>query len=380
MKVLHVTPSFYPAVRWGGPIFSTKSLCDIAARDLNYELHVLTTSAAGPDWTDNLKEGGQLVPFEAGYSVRYCRRILAHSISIELLFRLPDAIRKCDVVHLTGTYSFPTVPTMLCARLLGKPVVWSPRGALQATEEWMASPRRRSKRLFEKLVARLRPSRMLLMVTSEDEAKASIRNLPNTSTFILPNIVDLPLDLPEKKRAGMGLRLMFLSRLHVKKGVELLLDVMKLLPPNVILDIYGDGDPSYVDNLKEMGRELGSRVTFHGHVEGEAKSNAFRNADIFVLPSYSENFGIVIAEALAHGVPVVTTDTTPWKRLDINECGRCVPAKVETILDAICDLAGQDLQKAGELGRLWVAEEFSSDAVTLRLAQAYSDVKMEVAA
>src|SRR5262252_10059143 len=118
MKVLFVTPSFYPATFYGGPTFVNRAFCDALAKDEAVELRVLTTDANGPNRIDLTS-----VEAAAVYEVNYCRRRLPPDIAPGLLRRLPKMIRWADVVHLNGVYSFTTIPTLALCRLMRRPVV-----------------------------------------------------------------------------------------------------------------------------------------------------------------------------------------------------------------------------------------------------------------
>jgi glycosyltransferase involved in cell wall biosynthesis len=100
-------------------------------------------------------------------------------------------------------------------------------------------------------------------------------------------------------------------------------------------------------------------VRFHGHADEAAKEAAFRNADVLMLPSHSENFGMAAAEALARGIPVVAGSGTPWEALDAVGCGRWVPNTPEALAEAVRSLHREDLLAMGERGRAWVRDEFS---------------------
>lgn len=166
------------------------------------------------------------------------------------------------------------------------------------------------------------------------------------------------------------MRLLYLGRLHPKKGLDLLIAAMKTLPAHVRLDIYGAGDPAYVATLKtQIGSD--SRIVLRGHVDDDRKTCAFARADIFVLPSHSENFGIAVAEALAHGVPVITTSGTPWALLDRMGCGRCITLGRDVMAAAIRDLGTADLPAMGAKGRGWMQRDFSPQAMTEAFAALY---------
>lgn len=378
MKILHVVPSFFPAKRWGGPIFSTLALCDWAASQPDVKVRVHSTDAAGPVRNDRIEPRQRVRTMSAGYEVIYHRRIAGHAIAPGLLLALPIAIFRADIVHVTGTYSFPTLPTLALARLLRRPVVWSPRGAIQAAHEWRDAPRQRVKRLFEWTARHIAPN-TLLMVTAESEARATSARMPRMRIEVVPNSVELPPKAQlngRKWRPAGKLRLIFLGRVHEKKGINLLIEALSQLDAYVELDVYGAGSNDYLMELLELVRRLGlnERVRFHGHVDGAGKTAAFREADLFVLPSHSENFGIAIAEALAHGVPVITTRNTPWTSLDEVGCGRCIDLSVAELVDTINKTGAGDLANMGELGRDWMAREFSPDCVNQKLLELYRNV------
>lgn len=368
MKVLHIVPTFYPATYWGGPIWSTKAICDGIAALPDVELRVLTSDAAGPAISD------RVTPATLPYPVHYARRVAGHCIAPDLLARLPRAIHWADLVHVTGTYNMPTLPAFVLARVLGKPLVWSPRGALQATEDWAESPHLHIKHGFEYLANILRPRDTVLHVTAAQEARQSVRRLQRIARAVIPNAVDIPVDLPRRQRDGSDCRLMFLSRLHPKKGLEALFDAMTRLPSRFTLDIYGTGDATYQRMLQLRANLSNGRIRMHGHVEGRAKAAAFAEADLFVLPSHSENFGIVVAEALAHRVPVLTTQRTPWQDVERHGCGRCIDLPHSDLAAEIAALAEHDLLQMGVRGRAWVRRDFSTAAMVAAFEGLYRDL------
>lgn len=374
MRVLHVTPSFHPAVAFGGPIHSTKSLCDYLAVAPDIRLHVLTTDASGDQRACRLALRARTQTFAAGYHVRYCRRLAAVSVSTEMLARLPAAIRWAQIVHLTGVYSFPSLPVLSLCRALGKPLVWSPRGSLQASAQWREVPKNGLKRMFESFCGMIASRRVLIHTTSQMEADFSAKRMPGVPMIVIPNAIAVPPDQPNRHwRPGGTLRLMFMSRLHPKKGLDMLIDAMTQLGSHVRLDIYGAGEPDHEQHFHRAvaARHLGDRVRFHGHVEGAAKRAAFDDADLFCLPTNSENFGIVVGEALAHGVPVVTTMGAPWAGLRTHDCGRWIAPDQAALRTAISQLETADLAQMGGRGRAWMAQAFAPQPLADQMAQTY---------
>ena len=372
MKVLHVTPTFFPATFFGGPIYSLLGLCAALTRLGVVDLRVLTTDSSGPSRHDRLAVIDFFVRRPEGYRVYYCQKTWGKEFSVRLLLRLVSMVRWADVVHLTSAYSFSTLPTLLLCRLMRKPVVWSPRGALQ---RWEGSTRPLLKRIWEMICNwLLSPQRSALHVTSQNEAEESRRRITRARVEIVGNGVEIPSVLGERAwRLDGTLRLLYIGRLHPKKGIENLLQALGALDDNVMLTVCGAGEPAYETSLKNLVHTLGlgARARFQGHVDGERKSTAFREADICVVPSFTENFAMVVAEALAHGVPVIASRGTPWKELVRRDCGLWVENDPVSLVQAITEMRNRNLGQMGRNGRQWMQESFSWEVVAARMYAIY---------
>lgn len=373
MKILHISPTYFPATYWGGPIYSTFGLCNSLAKLANTELKVLTTDSAGPNLVDQLNVSSVPVTLQQGYAVYYCHRKWGADFAPEMFRRLIGLVRWTDVVHLTGVYSPPTIPTLLVASVLRKPVVWSPRGSLQ---RWKGSTRIGVKQAWERVCNRLiTQGRTALHVTSQDEAQASIACLSRARPFLIPNGVEIPVFDSERIWRPQGsLRLLFIGRLHPKKGIENLLEALASYDlAHVRLNVCGEGEPEYRASLEQHVSNLGlaSRVSFVGQVSGEMKHLAFSSADVCVVPSFTENFGMVVAEALAHGVPVVVSKGAPWSELETRGCGLWAENSVVALRGAILEIQYRNLAVMGALGRQWMLQDFGWDSVARRMHDLY---------
>jgi len=375
VKILHVSPAFFPATYWGGPIFSLASLCRALASE-GVELRVLTTDSAGPHLSDRVDVIGNPAPLGANVAICYCRRLAGVSISLALMARMLSSVRWADVVHLTGVYSFPTIPTLLACRLLRKPLVWSPRGALQA---WSRGSKPRLKSVWNAICRRLvRGMPLVMHVTSGDELEQSRARMPDVRQALIPNGVPIPSRLPARSwQPGGRLRLLFLGRLHRIKGLENLLAALALVEnPNVELVIRGNGEPRYTASLRELAQKLTlqDRVRFAGHADEAAKLAGFTEADVCVVPSHTENFGLVVAESLAHGVPVVASTGTPWRELQDRGCGLWVENSPAQLAAAIDRISRCDLSSMGYRGREWMQREYQWGAIAARTLQVYREI------
>jgi len=376
MKVLHVVPSFYPAFHYGGPITSVYELCAGLVRQ-GCAVRVLTTDANGLGAVlDVAKDAPVTLP--PGVSVRYCPRILRHSVSPQLLWLLVPLLRWADLVHLTAVYNFPTLPTLAACRWLGKPLVWSPRGALQ---RWQSSRRPAVKAGWESVCRRLVPHGTVLHVTSEQEAAESVAKFPGISAVVIPNGVEIPPSCEHRNGSGR-LRLLFLGRIDPKKGVENLLAAcqrLRNLDRPWSLAIAGSGDAVYAARLEENARRLGvdEQVKFLGEVRGQAKTDLFAASDLAVFPSHTENFAMAVAEALAHGVPVVASKGTPWSGVEGHGCGLWVENDPATLAAAIERMSRMPLREMGERGRCWMEQEFTWETVARRMLQLYGKLLLK---
>ena len=372
MRILHVSPSFFPTRAYGGTIRSGYGLCRGLA-ELGCCVRVLTTDSDGLGRSLDVPNDDDVQV--DGLRIRYCHKLFRHSISLELLAVLREYIEWADVVHLTAVYSFPIFPTLTCCRIYRKPLVWSPRGSLQ---RWDGSTRILAKYVWERACRFIViKDKLILHTTSEDEASQSRERFPGVRTVIVRNGVELPNHLRKADSNGT-LRLTYLGRLHPIKGIERLLEACKLLEQDCQpwhLAIAGSGTSAYVDSLKSKVAEfrLQENVGFLGEVFGDAKADLFANSDVVLAPSHAENFGMVIAESLAHEVPVVAAKGTPWKGLEANECGLWVENDPATLAAAIRRISKMPLREMGRRGRCWMEREFSCQAVSRQMIAVFEE-------
>jgi glycosyltransferase involved in cell wall biosynthesis len=374
MRILKVSPSFYPAFSYGGPIVSTYELCRNLPL-LGCEVRVLTTDTNGLGRTLEVEKGKE-VCFEEGFSVRYCHRVLRHSVAPTLIQLLPQYIAWADVVHLDYVYSFPTLPTHFQCRLLRKPLLWSPHGALM---RWERSSRRTSKAIWDFLWYHGSDLQQLVVhLASEQEEENARARFPKLQTAVIPNGVDVPAEL-NPTESNRELRLLFIGRLDPIKGIENLLKACSTMAFNSELGwrlaIAGGGKPAYVAQIKKqiVAYGLNERVRMVGEVLGDAKKKLFENSDVALVPSYKENFGIVVAESLAHGIPVIASRGTPWGGLEQKGCGLWVENDPETLASAIRRISTMPMRTMGLRGREWMRRDFSWRSVANQMLDLYRE-------
>ncbi len=360
-----------PARAYGGPVESLYRLCLNLAR-LGCDVRALATNGNGLGKVLDVETGSQ-VAVAAGFEVTYVGRIARHSVSPGLLLRLPFEVHRADVVHLTGVYWFTTIPTLLTCKLMGKPLVWSPRGELQ---RWPGSRGRILKRIWEIVCRFAAPRSTVLHLGSEVERDASLGRLPKFSSTVIPNAVRPPSTIKRAVSNGR-VRLGYIGRLHPKKGVDNLLDACRILKDQGLafsLVLAGSGRARYVRALsrKIAALDLGDVVRMAGEIHGNAKREFFEGLDLLVMPSFSESFANAVAEGLAYAVPVVASRGTPWARLAEKGCGLWVDNAPESLAAAIAKMRTMDLEEMGLRGREWMTTEFSWSAVAREVCNTYS--------
>jgi glycosyltransferase involved in cell wall biosynthesis len=375
-RVLHIIPAFYPAIKFGGPVLSTYHLCNGLAKYADLDVRVLTTSAAGSRRSDNLPIRNRPEKFPAGYDVYMYPRRYGASVSIELLAAMFSQVRWADVVHLTAVYSFPAIPALLSARMTGTPVIWSPRGAFS---RWDARHRVIAKSIWDGVCRALcNMDTTFIHYTSSLEAETAIHAFRRFPSRIIANGVPVSNEWNRSPGiSGGDTRAIYIGRFHPIKGIENFLQAVGIAQTNVTLRLFGDGDKEYRRMLTAQAHALGiqDRISFHGMIDEKEKEQMFASADVLVLPSHSENFAMVIAESLAHAVPVIVSAHAPWSGVVDHGCGWWVPNDAASLAAALDSCRTSDLVAMGARGREWMRRAYSIDAVSRAFHDTYLELR-----
>ena len=286
-----------------------------------------------------------------------------------------------DITDLQGLWTYPSFAHLRYHRRFPKPYVVTPRGML---DPWAL---RRSP-LKKRVVSALFESESLrratcLRATSEMEA-AHFRDYGLSQPIaVVPNGVEIPPvaparnPLPKEHR-----RVLFLSRLHPKKGLPILLQAWAALAPSLKdweLVIAGQDEVGHEREMRDLAQRLSlPRIQWAGAVHGQEKLDLYRSADIFVLPTHAENFGLVVAEALAAAVPVISSKGAPWEGLEIEKCGWWIDQGVEPLVATLGKavmLTDEERTQMGLRGQAWMARDFGWDKVARNMLDVYMWLK-----
>ena len=282
-----------------------------------------------------------------------------------------------DIVHVNCCWMPQCAFAQKWAQEKGYKVVLTPHGML---EPWIIQRNYWIKKLPALLLYQKKAVQQAdyLHATAESEKKNLLKLGYNQRIAIIPNGIEVS-KIRMKDSWKRNKEVLFLSRIHVKKGIDLLIEAIAQLEDE--LDEYrfiiaGEGDENYIRTLKEQAQSLSisDKIQFIGGVYGKEKWKRFQQADLFVLPSYSENFGIVVAEALASGTPVLTTQGTPWQELETQNCGWWIELNVAEIVKALrafINTSETTLEVMGINGRQLVEEKYSIEAVARQMKELY---------
>jgi len=391
MRILHVISSI--SREGGGPSRSVQGLV-WGVNAAGVEAWLMTLNHGDEPWVEGVTHFINGEPFE------------------DVVLRI-----KPDIVHLHGIWSFELHRCAVICRRWGISYIIAPRGML---EPWSLKQKWLKKRIARWLYQdRDLKCAAALHATAESEAE-QFRKLGFKNPIIIsPNGVNVPKNFSRVEHVERveKRRVLFVSRMHPKKGVMELVEAWgKLVKVNgeegwvceLVYTVNGDFEREYEAKVKERILSLGlsyqdvdgtihsspspllpssplpltftsspPNFIFTGALNDDEKWKAYYRADLFVLPTYSENFGIVVAEALWAGVPVITTKGTPWSELETGKCGRWIEIGVDPLAEALKEMmaTSDDARKQmGDRGRKLVEEKYTWDAVVKAMVNGYEEV------
>jgi glycosyltransferase involved in cell wall biosynthesis len=381
VRVLHVVPSYIPAWRYGGTIHAVHGQCKWLVRS-GIDVHVYTTNVDG--------EGDSDVPLERpvdldGVQVTYfpCRRMRRIYRSPRMAAALEGRVGEFDLLHLHSVFLWPTWAAARLAKRAGVPYIIAPEGML--VRELIRRKSRWAKTLWINLIERRSLSAAAAIHTTSPRELEEFMSFgfDAAEPFMIPHGIDVaelapPSFKPPAPPDGMRARILFLGRISWEKGLDRLVPALRHLK-EVELVLAGNDESGYSRQLEELARQEGlrDRLTFMGPVLGEEKWKLLRSAALVVLPSYSENFGMVALEAMAVGRPVVVTPEVGLSAMVAEADSGIVVAGEPDVLGPAIDTLLRDpdkLKRCGANGRRVIEERFTWESVAGRLYRKYEEI------
>jgi glycosyltransferase involved in cell wall biosynthesis len=386
VKVLHVIPSVSPTL--GGPSQVVFNLVK-ALRECGVDAEIATTNDNGSTVLEvPLNQRIEYEQAPVWFLPSFSPPLKEFIFSAELTRWLWQHIRDYDIIHTHYLFSYASTCAGAIARQQRVPYIVRPLGHLSP---WALAQSRLKKQIYTFLIERHNLNRAAAIhCTSAAEAEDARNFGIKTPTVTLPLGVNQPVEEPEAKQKLRHIYeiptqtpvVLFLSRLHPKKRPDLLMQALSQLTAqnhDFHLILAGSGEPDYVSYLKNLAASLGlaSCTSFAGFVTGEDKRLLLQGSDIFVLPSFSENFGVAVAEAMAAKLPVIVTPGVQISpEIAAESAGLVVEGEVGPLGSAIAQLlASQNLRhQLGENGKRLVSRHYCWNAIAQNLADVYTAI------
>ena len=390
MKILHIIPSYYPAIKFGGPIQSVHLLNKaLVLRGIHVD--VLTTNA-GLSKEQKLELNSVWNNID-GVKVKYVKFIgYEHfNFSIQFIFELSRIIKDYDLVHITAIWNFPVLISGIISTLKNKPFIISPRGALY--KESFNFRKSKIKKIYFKLFIRrlLNKSDAIHFTSNFDRDRFFEFTKMRHKYFVVPNGVELEKLSYQIKYSGNSLKyelyknkkyILYLGRLNFIKGLDILIKAFaKILREfnDLYLILAGPDNENYSKKLMNIiiSMNLKKKIIFTGLLGYDEKIEILKNALIFVLPSYSENFGNVVVEAMACGTPVITSDKVGInKEVEEANAALIVKTDIDDLINGMNKLIkNEELRKTiSANGRKLVEAKYDIEMVADLMIKEYSKV------
>jgi glycosyltransferase involved in cell wall biosynthesis len=373
LKILQINASYKPAYVYGGPTMSVSKLSEVLVKTGN-TIRVFTTTANGPiELTVNILESALV----DSVSVNYFPRITKdHShFSPELLWAVWKHVRQYDIVHIHAWWNLVSILSCLIARIRKVPVVLSPRGTLSTYSF-------HNKNSFIKKCIHISLGNPLLNkcfihVTSTREARAIDQLIKPKQIINIPNFVELGKATYQKNTATDNvLKLLFLSRIEEKKGLDILINSLTEITVPYHLTIVGSGAAVYIEQLKKLSIQIGvdTNIGWAGF-QNENKFNIMAQADLLILPSYDENFGNVVIESLSVGTAVLVSEHVGLADyVTQNNLGWICKIKSNSVAGIINQIDRNALERIKQNAPAIIAQDFNEN----NLVKKYTDMYQQI--
>ena len=355
------------------------------------ELTILTTNSNGDAGQPPLDVPLAEAIDQDGYQVFYfaCSPFRRYKFSLGLLHWLTIHAQNYDIAHIHALFSPVSTAAATIARYCGLPYILRPLGTLDPAD---LQKKKQLKRIYGWLWERPNlAGAAALHFTSEQECQVSHRYGINTQDWIIPLGVNQPKHLPPKGQARQRFNLspeqlliLFLSRIEPKKGLDLLIPALEAIKSQgysfkFALAGSNPQDPDYENQIQQTihHSSIASDTEILGFVQGAEKLSLLQDADLFILPSYYENFGIAVAEAMAIGTPVLISDRVDlWPAVQQGEAGWISSCKINSLIAKLQEVldSASERQRRGDNARELIKNHYSWPAIASQIIEQYHSV------
>lgn len=282
-----------------------------------------------------------------------------------------------DLIQIQSMWELSYHKVMAEARKLGIPYIVTPRGML---EPWSMSHKKWKKKLGWWLYQRNDVQKSACVFSTAKMEAEHVSELGiTTCKAVIPNGIETDAYPCKSSVDGVRKQVLFLSRIHVKKGIEILFEAWKRVAsafPDWQLQVIGNGDTEYIHTLEMKVERLGLKdsIRILPPVFGNDKTRIYQESALFCLPSFSENFGLVIAEAMSCGTPVITTTNCPWDILNETNTGWCIDLSVDNLERAFREalsMSPAELYDMGQRASKLIFDNFDYRSVTRKTLRLY---------
>ncbi len=349
MNILVLTSTYYPYVSIGGPVFTNHNLYNILK--LRDNILVITTTYGN-------NYGAKILSSNKNFKIIYCNNLFNFQFSFKYIYIMIKNIINARYIHAHGPYSFFIFPLLIANIFYRKNIYLFLHGTALSKN---INIYRLDKFIFFILIKFLSFSKVNLIYNSNYEYLNSIDLIKSLKFKIIPHTLPIPNFKYKKNHVN---RVVFVGRITPIKRVDILIDAINYINSfrinNLHLDIIGDGDTGYINYLKAKG---GGNINFTGQLNGDDKNSAILNSDFLILPSYRENFGNVVIEALSLGIPALVTDESPWRILNITNSGGTFDGSLYDLIFQIINIYNKDYSSLSNNARSVFLEYFSNEKI-----------------
>ena len=386
MNILLITPSFYPATVYGGPIFSNLHACEALSVLDNIEVKVSTTNANRD--SKLVVKTNEWLAFNKQFFVKYYNETLIGKFSLSLYLNIWQDIKQADIVQIQAIFSTPTPISLFFATLFKKPILLSPRGSFCG---WGLNQGSRFKSLWTKLFISPFNSSIYWHATCQQEKDDIVKQFPDARVFIIPNGIDIKafsyvnflskeayLQKYTEQTITPSKIIVSMGRLHKVKGFDILINsfvtILNTYTDAVLLIAGKDVGEKAALELLIKAHSLSKQVFFVDEISGQDKVDFLANADLFVLPSHTENFGNVYIESLAAGTPIVASTNTPWQDVEVANCGKWVANTVKDTSTAMLKLLIQD-RELMRINTKAMANNYEWQNIAIKFKETFEEIQ-----